>query len=50
MLEVKNTDFVFNSDNPNENYELITNLFSNIIEKHAPLKKKFLRENQTVHD
>ena len=46
MLGVKNTDFIFNSDNPNENYELITNLFSNIIEKHAPLKKKFLRENQ----
>ena len=46
LEEVKNTDFRFNSDNPNENYELIANIFSNIVEKHAPLKKKFLRGNQ----
>ena len=46
LEEVKNTDFRFNSDDPNENYELITNVFSNIVEKHAPLKKKFLRGNQ----
>ena len=44
LEEVKNTDFRFNSDDPNENYELITNVFSNIVEKHAPLKKKFFRE------
>ena len=43
LKEVKNTDFIFNSDNPNENYELITIAFSNIVEKHIPLKKKFLR-------
>ena len=30
----------------NENYELITDVFSNIIEKHAPLKDTFLRGNQ----
>ena len=46
LEEVKNTDFRLNSDDPNENYELITNVFSNIVEKHAPLKKKFLRGNQ----
>ena len=46
LEEVKNTDFRFNSDDPNENHELITNVFSNIVEKHAPLKKKFLRGNQ----
>ena len=46
LKEVKNTDFRFNSDNQNENYELITNAFSNIVENHAPLKKKFLRGNQ----
>ena len=44
LEEVKNTDFRFNSDDPNENYELIANVFSNIVEKHAPLKKKFFRE------
>ena len=46
LEEVKNTDFRLNSDDPNENYELITNVFSNIVEKHTSLKKKFLRGNQ----
>ena len=46
LEEVKNTDSIFNSDNPNKNYELITDVFSNIAEKHAPLKKRFLRGNQ----
>ena len=46
LEEVKNTDFRLNSDDPNESYELITKVFSNIVEKHAPLKKKFLRGNQ----
>ena len=43
--DVKNTN-CFNSDDPNESYELITDLFSKIVNKHAPLKKKFLRGNQ----
>ena len=46
LEDVKNTNFCFNSDDPNENYELITDLFSKIVNKHAPLKKKFLRGNQ----
>ena len=46
LEDVKNTNFCFNSDQPNENYELITDLFSKIVNKHAPLKKKFLRGNQ----
>ena len=37
-------DFIFNSDNPNENNELIRNVFSNIVEKHASLEKKFWGE------
>ena len=36
--EVKNTDFSFNSNNSNQNYELVTNVFSNIVNKHASLK------------
>ena len=48
LEEVKNTDFRFNSDNPNENYEVITNVFSNIVEKHAPIKTKFLRGNHAL--
>ena len=46
LEEVKNADFRFNPDDPNENYELLTNVFSNISEKHTPLKKTFLRGNQ----
>ena len=45
LEDVKNTN-CFNSDDPNESYELITDLFSKIVNKHAPLKKKFLRGNQ----
>ena len=39
LEDVKNINFCFNSDDPNEKYELITDLFSKIINKHAPLKK-----------
>ena len=46
LKDVKNTNFCFNSDDPNDNFELITELFSKIVNKHAPLKKKFLRDNQ----
>ena len=31
--EVKNTGFMFNSDNSNENYEQINDVFSNIVEE-----------------
>ena len=46
LEHVENTNFCFNSDDPNDNYELITDLFSKIVNKHAPRKKKFLRDNQ----
>ena len=45
IADVKNTDFSFEADNPNENYSAFTNTFSLIVEKHAPLKKKIVREN-----
>ena len=45
---VKNTSLCFNSDDPNDNYELITDLSSKIINKRAPLKTKFLRGNQAT--
>ena len=48
LEDVKNTNFCFNSDDPDDKHELITNLFSKIINKHAPLKKKFLRDNQAA--
>ena len=46
LEDVKNTMFCFNLDDPKENYELITDLFSKIVNKHTPLKKKFLRGNK----
>ena len=45
LKEFKNTDVIFNSDNPNEDCEPITNVSSDIVEKHTPLKK-FLMGNQ----
>ena len=40
-----NTNFSFTSPFPNENYLLLRNSFSKIVEKHVPLKKKTLRGN-----
>ena len=39
------TDFSLQSDDPNENYSFLTREFSKIVEKHAPLRKKFIRGN-----
>ena len=46
LKDVKNTNFYFNSDNSIDIYELITDLFSKIANKHVPLKTKFVRGNQ----
>ena len=46
LKDVKNTNFCFNSADQNENYEIITDLFFKSVNKHAPLKKKFLRGNK----
>ena len=35
IADVKNADFSFETDNPNENYSALTNTFSLIVEKHA---------------
>ena len=43
--DVKNADFSFETDDPNENYSALINTFSLIVEKHAPLKKKIVRGN-----
>ena len=43
--DVKNADFSFETNDPNENYSALTNTFSLIVEKHAPLKKKIVRGN-----
>ena len=39
------TDFSLQSADPNANYSFLTREFSKIVEKHAPLRKKFIRDN-----
>ena len=39
------TDFSLQSDDPDENYSFLTREFSKIVDKHAPLRKKFIRGN-----
>ena len=41
------TDFSWQSDDPSKNYSFLTTEFSKIVEKHAPLRKKFIRGNHT---
>ena len=43
LSKVKEADFSFKASNPNENYSVLTNVFSNIVSIHVPLKKKILR-------
>ena len=45
LSDVKEADFSFKASNPDENYLVLTNVFSNIVNKHAPLQKKILRGN-----
>ena len=45
LSDVKEADFSFKTSNPDENYLVLTNVFSNIVNIHAPLKKKILRGN-----
>ena len=44
--DIKNCDFRLRSENRKKNYNFLTNSFINIVNKHVPLKKKFVRENQ----
>ena len=45
IADVKNANFSFETDDPNENYSALTNAFSLILEKHVPLIKKTVRGN-----
>ena len=46
LNNIKNCNFILKTDDPNENYHFLTNTFINIVNNHAPLKKKFIRGNQ----
>ena len=45
LNDAENSDFSLMTDDPNEKCVFI-NTFINIVNKHAPLKKKFIRGNQ----
>ena len=34
------------TNDANENYRFITDIFIKFLERHAPVKKRFVRENQ----
>ena len=42
---VEEVDFSFKTSNSEENYSVLRNVFSNIVNIHAPLQKKILRGN-----
>ena len=42
---LKKANFDFLKNNPNQIYNLLTDKFLRIINKHAPLKIKFVRDN-----
>ena len=45
LEDLNSTDFSLNTDDPNENYNFITDKFLKVVNRHAPLKKKILRGN-----
>ena len=45
MEDLIYTDLSLQSDDHDENYSFLTREFSNIVEKHASLRKKFIRGN-----
>ena len=45
LRSLKEANFDCLKNDPNQNYNLLTNKFLGIVNKHAPLKKKFVRGN-----
>ena len=45
LEDLNSTDFSLNTDDPNENYNFITDKFLKVVNRHAPLKEKILRGN-----
>ena len=45
LSDVKHAQFECDGTNPDKSYDHLTNTFRSIVEKHAPIKTKFLRGN-----
>ena len=48
LEDLNSTDFSVNTDDPNKNYNFITDKLLNIVNRDALLKKKTLRDNQAL--
>ena len=46
LNDLKETNFELSTDDPNENYRFITDTFIKIVERHTPLKRRYVRGNQ----
>ena len=46
LNDLENTNFISISEDPDERYDYLTTKFPEVVDKHAPLKKKFVRGNQ----
>ena len=46
LNDLKETNFDFFNKSSNENYRSITDTFIKVVERHAPLEKRFVRGNQ----
>ena len=45
VTDVKAADFSFSNNDPGENYSVLSDTFSKLVDRHAPLKMKIQREN-----
>ena len=48
VKDVKAADFSFSSNDPNENYSVLSDTFSKLVDRHAPLKMKIQRGNHAL--
>ena len=48
LNDLENTNFISISEDPDEHYDYLTTKFHEVVDKHAPLKKKFVRGNHAL--
>ena len=48
VKDVKAADFSFSNNDPNENYSVLSDTFSKLVDRHAPLKMKIQRRNHAT--
>ena len=47
LKDLKETNIIIDEKDPNQNYQSLTKTFLKFVNKHAPLKKRIVRGNQT---